>query len=398
MIKNKFILGFVSILFLFGSCDKDRLEIPSEASLSATAELAQEDVDKLLTGLYNRIMEPSGYAYFNILAPGLLADNFKPIKFQWYQVQYMYEHKVPADDILLSYQYKDYYTGISRANTIIKVSTASDDQIGKAKFCRALTYLRLYDLYESVPLVDENYENVDIAPSPKADVLAFIIADLLDAKAKMEPLDNSNMMVNQTVPSKEAAIALLARVYRLSGDIAKAGVEAESLISAGKFSLSANPIERTNEVIMRFAGNKAEANGSWGWIMSPAARTWNCFAAADDLVALLDADDTRRILFDFAGEITNGAIFQKKYKTDDDSDLLISRIAEMYLISAEAGNANRLTELQTIRKSSLSLEDERRLEMSFEWTRWQDLKLKGETYKFPYPQGAVDANPLLTNN
>ena len=73
----------------------------------------------------------------------------------------------------------------------------------------------------------------------------------------------------------------------------------------------------------------------------------------------------------------------------------MSRIAEMYLISAEAGNANRMTELQSIRKSSLSLDDERRLELSFEWVRWSDLKLKGETYRFPYPQGSQDINPLL---
>ncbi|WP_321517031.1 RagB/SusD family nutrient uptake outer membrane protein [Marinifilum fragile] len=386
------ILTMSSSLF---SCEDD-LEIMSEASLSATAPLAEEDVNKLLTGLYQRMMEPSGYAYFNILAPGLLADNFKPVKFQWFQVQYMYEHKVPADDILLSYQYKDYYTGISRANTIITVPTATEDQIGKAKFCRALNYMRLYDLYERVPLVDETYDNTEIAPSSKQDVLNFIIADLIDAQAKMNPMDLTDVATNQTVPTKEAATALLARMYRLNGELAKAGEQAESLIKAGNFTLAANPLERTNEVIMRFAGNKAEENGSWGWIMSPAAKTWNCFAAADDLVALLDADDTRRILFDIEGKDANeGYVYSKKYRTNDDSDLLISRIAEMYLISAEAGNANRLTELQAVRKSSLSLENERRLEMSFEWTRWQDLKLAGETYRFPYPQGAVDANPLL---
>ena len=392
MKKNILILLAIAISGLFSSCEDD-LEILSEASLSATAPLATEDVDKLLTGVYQRMMEPSGYAYFNIMAPELMADNYKPVKFQWYQVQYMYEHKVPANDILLSYQYSGYYRGVSRTNVVLNVPSASEHQKGAAKYCRALTYLRLYDLFERVPLIDENYDNTAMAPASKADVLAFIINDLIAAKAAMNPINVNNLAGSQTLPSKEAATALLARAYRMNGEIAKAGVEAEELINSDKFSLASNPIERTSEVIMRFAGNKAEENGSWGWIMSPAAKTWNCFACADDLVALVDAGDTRSILF--ADADVDGYVYSKKYRTDDDSDLLMSRIAEMYLISAEAGNANRLTEFQTIRNSSLSLDDERRLELSFEWVRWSDLKLKGETYRFPYPQGSSDINPLL---
>jgi hypothetical protein len=390
-----YIIAILALSGIFSSCEDD-LDIPSEASLSATAPLAQEDVDKLLTGVYQRMMEPSGYAYFNIMASELMADNYKPVKFQWFQVQFLYEHKVPANDILLSYQYSGYYKGISRANVVLNVPTSSDHQKGAAKYCRALSYLRLYDLFERVPLVDENYDKTPKAPASKSEVLKFIIDDLISAKKLMNSIDVNDLATSQTLPSKEAASALLARVYRMNGEIAKAGVEAEELIKSGKFSLASNPLERTNEVIMRFAGNKAESNGSWGWIMSPAAKTWNCFACADDLVALLDEDDTRRILFDIKGkDANNGYVYSKKYKTDDNSDLLMSRLAEMYLISAEAGNANRLTEFQNTRNSSLSLEDERRLELSFEWVRWSDLKLKGETYRLPYPQGSSDINELL---
>jgi len=52
----------------------------------------------------------------------------------------------------------------------------------------------------------------------------------------------------------------------------------------------------------------------------------------------------------------------------------------MYIISAQTGNNARLTELQSARNSSLTLKEERRLEMPFEWTRWEDLKLKGSVY------------------
>lgn len=86
----------------------------------------------------------------------------------------------------------------------------------------------------------------------------------------------------------------------------------------------------------------------------------------------------------------------KKYKIQFGSDLLIFRIAEMYLISAEAGNLGRLNELLSVRNSTLNFKEERPLEMSYEWTRWQDLKLEGtEDYVLPYPRRAVDSDPLL---
>lgn len=394
--NRKFFLAISLLSTLFISSCSDELDIKSETSLSATAPLATEDVDKLLTGVYKRIMEPSGVGYFNVMATEIMADNYQPVKFQWFQVQYLYEHKTPSDDIILSYFYKDFYTAINRANTVLKVSTATPDQKGKARYCRALTYLRLYDLYERVPLVDESYDNKPIAPATKEALLDFIVNDLKFAKENCSHIDAKNLAKSQLTPTSEAASALLARVYRLRGNIKDAGIEAEALITSNIFKLSATPIEYNGEVILKFAGNKSEENGSWGWIMSPAAQSWNCFACAPELFALVGQNDTRNVLF--YKKMISGVeyIFSKKYTTNDDSDLLVSRIAEMYLISAEAGNANRLAELQTIRNSSLTLEQERRLELSFEWVRWEDLKLKGTTtYTLPYPQSAVDANPLL---
>lgn len=368
----------------------------SEVSLSATGDLATEDVDKLLNGVYAKLRHPNGIGYFAIMNTEIMGDNYKPVKFQWYQVQNFYEHNVPSDDILLGYFYSGYYGGVDRANTVLKTPTATKNQRGIAKYCRALSLLRLTDMYDRIPLTDETYDGNPIAPSSKAEVLKFIIEDLKFAKENCTKFATTDRENAQKVPSSEAAAALLARVYRISGDIASAGKEAEELIKSGKFSLAPNPIERTDEVIFMFKGNKTEGVGSWGWIMSHEARAWNCFAAADDLTALVKDTDTRKVLFDFENkDANNGYIYSKKYRIDYTSDLLVSRIAEMYLISAEAGNNNRLSELQKVRKSSLTLKQERRLEMSFEWTRWEDLKLEGETYVLPYPTKAKNANPLL---
>ncbi|MDO6675501.1 RagB/SusD family nutrient uptake outer membrane protein [Tenacibaculum sp. 1_MG-2023] len=397
MIKKISKILFIGVFAILTTSCSDQLDIPSEASLNANDNLATEDVDKLLTGLHKKMRHPNQYGYFAIMNTEIMGDNYKPVKFQWFQVQNFYENKVPAGDILLSYFYADYYAGIDRANTILKVPSANEAQKGAARYNRALSYLRLYDMFERVPLVDENYDRTPIAPSSKEDVLNFIVEDLKYAKANCVSFNGLSLLESQKTPTKEAASALLARVYRVKGNIVAAGTEAEELITSGKFTLAVNPLERDPEVIFMYKGNKAEEAGSWGWIMSPEARTWNCFAAADDLTALVKGEDTRKILFDFDGKEDNGGyIYSKKYKTEDNSDLLISRIAEMYLISAEAGNTTRLDELQAARKSSLTLAEERRLEMSFEWTRWEDLKLEGKTsYILPYPTRAVDSNPLL---
>ncbi|WP_299121955.1 RagB/SusD family nutrient uptake outer membrane protein [uncultured Tenacibaculum sp.] len=397
MFKRLLKITFICVFTIFTTSCSDELDIPSEVSLSANSNLAEGDVDKLVTGLFSKLRHPNRYGYFAIMNTEIMGDNYKPVKFQWSQVQNFYENKVPAGDILLSYFYADYYASIDRANTIIKVPTATKSQISSAKYGRALSYLRLYDMFERLPLVDENYNGKPLAPSSKADVLNFIIEDLKYAKLNAISFNSINLLPSQKAVTKEAASALLARVYRIQGNINAATVEAEELINSGIFKLAANPLERDPEVIFMFKGTKAENVGSWGWIMSPEAKSWNCFAAADDLTDLVKGNDTRKILFDFAGKVANaGYIYSKKYKTESNSDLLVSRIAEMYLISAEGGNANRLTELQAARKSSLTLSEERRLEMSFEWTRWEDLKLEGKVnYILPYPTRAVDSNPLL---
>lgn len=97
------------------SCLED---ITSEASLNANDQLAEGDINNLLTGLYKKIRHPNNYGYLSVMTTEIMADNYKPVKFQWFQVQNIYEKKVPSDDILLSYLYADFYAGIDRANTL----------------------------------------------------------------------------------------------------------------------------------------------------------------------------------------------------------------------------------------------------------------------------------------
>ena len=89
-------------------------------------------------------------------------------------------------------------------------------------------------MFERLPLVDENYDKQPIAPSTKEKVLEFIIEDLKFAKENCKEFDKKELVNSQKTPSKEAAIVLLARVYRIAGDIQAVGKEAELLLSGGK--------------------------------------------------------------------------------------------------------------------------------------------------------------------
>ena len=110
---------------------------------------------------------------------------------------------------------------------------------------------------------------VAIAPSSGKDVLAFIIEDLKYAKANIEKFDVANASLVQLTPTSEAASALLARVYRMNGDIQSAGKEAEELINSGKFSISDNPKVNSSEVILKFAGNCRHDKSDAGRIRYP---------------------------------------------------------------------------------------------------------------------------------
>jgi hypothetical protein len=368
-------------------------------SLDANSEMGSEDVNKMLNGLYERLVNNSSYGYFFVMYPELMSDNYKPYKFQFVQCQYAFEHNVLSDDILNSWFYSSGFQTVQRANDVLNNLSASDEQKGQAMYCRAVGHYMLMNLYGPIPYIYEDWDKQPLAPLSIQGVYDAMAEDLKWARDHAPKFDKANTDASD-LPTSEAAQAFLARVLRYGGKLNEAGVEAEALINSGKFSLAANPKEYSSESIMVFKTPMGASNGNaeWGWITSWEARTWNCFAMADDLMATVSESDTRRALYDFdLAAARDGFVFQNKYGLSTDADLIVSRIAEMYLISAEAGNSNRLTEFQTIRKSSLTLKEERRLEMANEFfTRMNDMRHDGETdYYIPYYYRDQLANPLL---
>ena len=138
---------------------------------------------------------------------GPLNSRFEAGPDTWYQVK-IFNHLflgIVEDNNAIS--------NISRALQNGRVTqTGYNAAVGKAKFLRALAYLKLMQLWGEVPLLTENGGSTTERASIN-EVFNQIVDDLTDAESLLLDYDG-----NPRVPSKQAAQALLARTYLVWGD------------------------------------------------------------------------------------------------------------------------------------------------------------------------------------
>ena len=133
---------------------------------------------------------------------GPLNSRFEAGPDTWYQVK-VFNHLflgIVEDNNAIS--------NISRALQNGRVTqTGYNAAVGKAKFLRALAYLKLVQLWGEVPLLTENGGSTTERASIN-EVFNQIVDDLTDAESLLLDYDG-----DPRVPSKQAAQALLARTY-----------------------------------------------------------------------------------------------------------------------------------------------------------------------------------------
>ena len=105
-----------------------------------------------------------------------------------------------------------------------KVSqTGYNAAVGKAKFLRALAYLKLTQLWGEVPVFTEKGGSTTERKSID-EVFSQIVSDLTDAESLLKDYDG-----DPRVPSKQAAEALLARAYLVWGDNPLSATEVQAI-------------------------------------------------------------------------------------------------------------------------------------------------------------------------
>jgi hypothetical protein len=275
-------------------------------------------------------------------------------------------------------------------------------------------YCKNYDPNDplGVPVMTESRPDAKPARSSQAQVMTQILSDLWDAKSLllMEPFSD-------TVMNRYNVEAYLARIYLYRGDFDSAAYYAESVINAGVQSLAnssdfggvwtdLNNLETLFRI--RYATSTA-IGGLWTTTGS------NIYIApSDKLRSQYSSSDVR--LNTYIGLDGTGAPYVNKFYTSGRGgrvvDMKACRIAEMYLISAEANAkkpaanlslaADRLNQLRTKRISGYSNQTfsgaqeisdavllERYKELCFEGFRFWDLKRNN----LPVQRLSSDANP-----
>lgn len=413
---KKIILALLTASIIISSCDiLDKY--PHDAV--SRDSVSEEDLELLYTGLYCYSQYKPGFeGYFqNDMtggdfyrgggsvwpdAPSWIKDFFLPTN-GWIQVPYT-----------------GYYALLYQINSFIEVAEKAPQSdkvrqmLGVAYYFRALDYYNIVTKYRIAPLM--RVTSNDPQPNSTEEALwAFVNEDLEKALA-MCPEYSTKYYV-----SLQAAKALAARAYIAQGKKDEAAKLADDLIADPLFALDDfSKIfrgEANSEVIFTFA-NLPEENGIKfaGEFLQPAT----IYVPVPEVIALFKDDDKRKsisITVDGSETVLN------KYINKSSSDpIIISRLAEMYLISAEGKGLNggglaRLNELRRARglqdlspapKNEEEFIDavlaERRLEFLGEGFRWYDLVRTGRYMKttglpekytvFPIPQRQLDLNTV----
>ncbi|RSK48037.1 RagB/SusD family nutrient uptake outer membrane protein [Hymenobacter rigui] len=378
---------------------------------------------------------------------------------------------IPTTNPIVSRLWGGCFIGIGRANIVLqKVPAMSIDAaiqkrcIGEAQFLRAKYYFDLVRAYGDVPLLTKppvTLEDVNVQRTPAAQVYTQIVQDLTDAIGNL-PTSYSGDDIGRA--TKWSATALLAKVYLTQGNLTGAATRAKEVIAGSGKSLWANygdnfkvSTENGQESLFEvqyvagrnqytfdglgFVGNEFFGPRGQG-IVPQGGYGFNI--PEPDFVAGYEAGDLRRdvTIWKPGDKYPDGRVqpatlpgspngygckkwFVGKVNTniwDSELNIPVLRLAEMYLIQAEAEGptASGLEAINKVRRrafgeaintpgthdiaAGISADNfkravwrERKYELAFENDRWFDMKRTGELLTSPQliAKGVKSYNVLL---
>lgn len=443
--KTKY-LAWLAAGALLAGCDSP-LEVDPTASIdSETALSTPRGIELGLNGAYRSLQSGSLYGLDDMVFPDMYADNLDfSGTFQTHREVGLRNLSTSNGAVVGIWQAA--YVGINRTNNLLEaidnVAELTDAQRaqfrGEALFIRALNYAIITRYFGDVPLVTEPSRGVGpqslVSRTPRADVYTQIQTDLEEA-ATLLPAGRVQGRATQ-----DAANALLARVYLEDGKHALARDKATLLINNTTYSLPANfrdifTVKNSSESILelQFSVNNANSQAFWFYPQALGGR-WG-FTPSVNLLNAFEVGDERRdasILTAGAGSCPAAPCrYGNKYfrVANGDDNVIVLRLAEMYLIRAEAnaqlnapaatvradidvvrnraGLANLLVTVTSQTDLLTAVLQERRVEFAFEGHRFFDLRRLGraetvlalapERLLWPIPQAERDVNVNLTQN
>ena len=428
---------------LLAACDSPletnpTAQIPADDALRTGA-----DIRLAVRGIYDALQEDELYNRDLVAYPELYADNLRFTGTFTTDGQVGNRNISPTNSAIHD-AWLRMYEVISRANYVLDAipeaeaieEEESDQYEGEALFLRALAHFNAVRYWGDVPLVLEPVRVVtgesQLSRTAAGDVYAQIEADLAKAVDLLEGFSA------QGRATSGAAQALLARVYLEQGKWAQAVSAATAVIEEYGYELEASyadifATKNSDEAIFELQYSINDDNSLAFWFFPQALGGRRGFAPTDALYDAYEPGDVRRdvsiAIHDNDGE---ELLFATKYHriANGDDNVPVIRLAEMYLIRAEA-NARLGTSPAVVRgdidvirnraglpdlPTSITAEEdlisavlqERRLEFAFEGHRFFDLRRTGRAEDvlgipasrllFPIPQQEIDVNENLRQN
>ncbi len=405
MNKKNIIISLTSLALTACNLDYYPTTAVSDSSLT------EADYTNLLTGVYD------GAQSIKINIDDIAADNLTSPGW-WPDIDNNGQTASTSSDI--NSLWNSHYKYVQLANNLINLiehtgspTPAQIEIEAQARVIRAWLYARIAQHWGDAPLLLEVTDEL-VGRDPEIEIWKQVIADLEYG------VQNAPDFTDRGYVSKVAAKALLARTL-LTGpsavqDKTRAQQLAEEIIASGKFSLAANfadiwHAKSSNEIILQWTNLNGDS-GSDGWFMR--SDIVNLYEAENgsgsagygeqgryenhvDLAAFdafeegdLRKAPTVRHLKLASGAETWDCVKYPSYNAADPWPVI--RIAELYLISAEAqgypAGVDRLNQLRVVRGlkalnagSDITADNfidrimaERRVEFYAEGHRWYDLR------------------------
>lgn len=322
--------------------------------------LGQGEVEQLLTGTYRSLQNDPGrdtWVLFDMRGENLINTYLSGSND-------FVNNEIPSNNGTLLTMWRGYYKAIYNANTTLFIlsnlepSEKNTHIEAQARFLRAYAYYCLATRWDGVPIIKDNtLENVK--RDKQSAVFNFIKEELsfcID-EGHLKPFGETSGA--PFTVSLEAAQALMARLALTTGDMETAKNMAETLIANPKFKLSENydnifTTTNNSEIIFSFRNNTSEGGQNLYALFttynSPMKGSWFLCPSPESEKLFEDPADTRNnTCITTLESVSETYIIMNKFR--DFTPLIVSRIAEMYLISAEAQGRNGLNRLNELRRS-----------------------------------------------
>lgn len=426
---------FLTVMVLITAMSCNTLEVEPQNSIPADqAFQTKEDIDRGILGAYASFQSLSYYGRTYNIFSDLSADNLShPVDATATEYAEVDNNNILPENGSISGIWAICYDGINVANNVINKVPTIDDMteeerntaLAELYFIRGLNHFNLLNYFGAVPLKlapTVGVNGLDAPRDPVSEVYAKIIEDLTFASVYLPASGD------KTRATKYAAKAMLARVFLYKGDYSMAATMATEVIEEGNYTLLPNfsdvfAGDASAESIFEIYFSQMERNRVAEYNFPHSLNGRREVEPSESLLNAYETNDER-----YASSIAFEGTEAYAIKYDDLSlgadNVIVIRLAEMYLIRAEA-NANLNGDIDSIKsdinrirqRANLNttnaltypqlltaIEKERRVEFAFEGQRWFDLVRTGRAIEvlpnvnnnnqtlFPIPLGEIQTN------